>query len=82
MNKRIERLITATGIAILVGDFIVEVIVTSEGAFTKGKLRIHVEENFHRIGIKKLSRFEVLQYKFKLYIWRLKHSQSPYSALL
>jgi hypothetical protein len=65
-----------------IGDFIVEVIVTSEGAFTKGKLRIHVEENFHKIGIKKLSRFEVLKYKFKLYIARLKRSRSPFSTYL
>jgi hypothetical protein len=62
------------------GNFIVEVFVTSEGAFTKAKLRIHVEDNFHRIGIKKLSRFEVLKYKFKLYIARLKRSRSQFST--
>jgi hypothetical protein len=60
------------------GDFIVEVIITSEGAFTKAKLLIHVEKDFRRIGIKKLSRFEVLKYKlhrFKRYIARVKRSR-------
>jgi hypothetical protein len=50
-----------------VGDFNVEVVVTSEEVFTKAKLRIHVEENFLNIRMKKLSRFEVLKYKFSRY---------------
>jgi hypothetical protein len=55
-----------------VGNFYVEVIVTSEEVFTKAKLRIHVEENFLNISMKKLSRSEVLEYTFKRYTARIK----------
>jgi hypothetical protein len=54
------------------GNFIVEIIVTSEEVFTKAILRIHVEENFLNIRMKKLPWFEVLKYKFKRYTARIK----------
>jgi hypothetical protein len=52
------------------GDFMVEVVVTSEGAYARAKLLIHVEENFLGLRMKKLSRFEILKLKFMRYIRR------------
>jgi hypothetical protein len=55
-----------------IGNFNVEMIITSQEVFAKAKLRIHVEENFLNISMRKLSRSDVLEYTFKRYAARIK----------
>lgn len=55
-----------------VGDFRVEVVVTSEGAYTKAKLRIHVEDDYHLLRMKKLSRYENMKDRLKSYYSKTK----------